>query len=306
MSLKYLLSMLVAVTVSCAVSAANAREITHKMGTTELPDHPRRIIVLELSFVDALASVGVAPVGIADDNKRAYVIPAYTDILGDDWVSVGTRKTPSFEVIASLQPDLIIADASRHSGIYEALSEIAPTIVLDSITGDYEDAIASASAIGEAVGKADEMKTRIAEHRATMAKFAAQIQNARGYSIQFGVANAAALFLHSPSSYIGSLLEQFGFKSNMKPSEHGTYEETYVQTSLEQLSQIDPDILILGNHTDPAVVDGWRGEPLYEQLKAAKKGNVFNVAAHDWSRLRGMLAAERVGRDLVNILGTVN
>lgn len=86
MSLKYLLSILAAVTF-CAVSTANAREITHKMGTTELPDHPQRIIVLELSFVDALASVDVAPVGIADDNKRAYVVPAYTDIIGDDWVS---------------------------------------------------------------------------------------------------------------------------------------------------------------------------------------------------------------------------
>jgi ABC-type Fe3+-citrate transport system substrate-binding protein len=307
MSLKHLLSTLAAVALLCVVSAAaDALEITHEMGTTEVPYHPQRIIVLELSFVDALASVGLPPIGIADDNNRAYVIPLYTDIIGDDWVSVGSRKTPNFEVMASLQPDLIIADTSRHSGIYDALSEIAPTIVLDSITSDYKDAIASMSVIGEAVGKPDEMAVRIAEHQATMATLAGQIRNAGDYSIQFGVVNADALFLHSPSSYIGSLLESFGFKSNMKPSAGGTYEVNYVQTSLEQLSEIDPDILILGKYAEPSATDSWKGEPLYEQLNAVENGNVFNVVAHVWSRLRGMLAAEMVGRDLVAILGKVN
>ncbi|WP_297590810.1 hypothetical protein [Roseibium sp.] len=70
--------------------------------------------MLEYSFVDALASLGVKPVGIADDNKSESIIPANTDATGKDWQSVGSRKTPSLEVIASLQSDLIIADKTRH------------------------------------------------------------------------------------------------------------------------------------------------------------------------------------------------
>ncbi|MDG1458406.1 MAG: ABC transporter substrate-binding protein, partial [Pseudoprimorskyibacter sp.] len=91
---------------------------------TDVPDAPARIVVLEYSYVDALASLGVAPVGIADDNKRENIIAAYTDVIGDDWQSVGTRKTPSPEVIASLQPDLVIADKTRHEAAYGTLSEI--------------------------------------------------------------------------------------------------------------------------------------------------------------------------------------
>ncbi|MEQ8376614.1 ABC transporter substrate-binding protein [Roseibium aggregatum] len=303
---KKLLSVLYAIALLVAASAAQARVITHELGTTDVPDNPQRIVVLELSFIDALASVGISPVGIADDNHRDRVIPAYTDIIGDAWTSVGTRKTPSFEVIASLQPDLIIADTSRHSGIYDVLSEIAPTIVLDSITGDYHDAVDSMSLIGEAVGKPEEMAERVAQHRAAMAGFAEQIRNAGGYSAQFGVANAKALYLHSPSSYVGSLLESFGFKSNMTPSEGGSYDDTYVQTSLEQLSEIDPDILILGKYSDPAATDAWTGEPLYEGLTAVKNGNVYEVVAHNWSRLRGMLAAEMLAADLIEILNQVD
>ena len=64
---------------SCAVFAAT---IEHELGTTEVPDNPKRIVVLEFSFVDGLASVNVAPVGIADDNKPERIISAYTDIIG--------------------------------------------------------------------------------------------------------------------------------------------------------------------------------------------------------------------------------
>ncbi|WP_404403455.1 ABC transporter substrate-binding protein [Pelagibacterium halotolerans] len=123
MSLKHLLSV---AAVALASTASQAAEVTHKLGTTEVPDNPQRVTVLEYSFIDALAAMGVAPVGIADDNNQENVIPAYTDAIGDEWVSVGARKAPNFEVMASLQPDLIIADTSRHAEVYEAMSEIAP------------------------------------------------------------------------------------------------------------------------------------------------------------------------------------
>ncbi|MEM8627886.1 MAG: ABC transporter substrate-binding protein, partial [Pseudomonadota bacterium] len=216
---------------------AIAGEIAHEAGTTMVPDSVERIVVLEFSYIDALASVGVAPVGIADDNNRGRVIPAYTKIIGDDWVSVGTRKTPSLEIIASLAPDLIIADKNRHTAAYEALSEIAPTIVLDSLGGDYHASVAQMAVIGEAIGKADEMNARIAAHKATMADYVAQIKpKAAGLSAQFGVTNAKGLWLHAPPSYNGSLLEMFGFESTMSSGEGGVYEKVYVPTTLEQLS----------------------------------------------------------------------
>lgn len=283
-----------------------ARDVVHELGTTTVPDEPKRIVVLEFSFIDALASVGVAPVGIADDNKRDRVIPAYTDVIGQDWTSVGTRKTPSLEVIASLKPDLIIADKKRHEAAYETLSEIAPTIVLDSLAGDYHASVEQMSVIGNAIGKSEAMEARIVEHKATMAAYAEQIApKAKGVSAQFGVTNAKGLWLHSPISYNGSLLAMFGFDSTMKPKEGGVYEATYVPTTLEQLSVTNPDILIFGEYIDPSFVDGWAEDALFKDLTAVKAGHVFNVTAHNWSRLRGMLAAELTAADLVAIMNQV-
>ena len=287
--------------------SALAVDIQHELGSTRIDTPPQRIVVLEFSFIDALAAVGIAPVGIADDKKRDRVIPAYTNIIGDEWVSVGTRKTPSLEIIASLQPDLIIADKKRHAAAYDSLSQIAPTIVLDSLGGDYHAAVAQMTVIGEAVGKSAAMARRVAEHKARMADFIDQISNISDkYSAQFGVANANGLWLHSPLSYNGSLLKMFGFKSNMENKEGSLYEKVYVGTNLEQLSQINPDILLVGEYTDPSYVDGLAGEALYKDLAAVRNQRLFNVTAHNWSRLRGMLAAELTAEELLATLQQLN
>lgn len=302
MFIKSLLAGFAGATMLVAVLPALAVEITHDLGVTEVPDAPQRIVVLEYSFVDTLAAVGVVPVGIADDEKRDSIVPIYTAIIGDDWTSVGTRKTPSLEVIASLQPDLIIADTGRHEAIYEALSEIAPTIVFDSLTGTYEVAIEAAKTIAHAVGKDAEMEARLVEHTATMDAAKAAVGDVSGWSAQFIVDNGEGIFLHSPVSYNGSLLAWFGFKSNMPSPDGHTYEEAIVNTSLEQLSEINPQLILRGKYADPGLTDSWVGQPLYDNVEAVKTGNVFDVNAHEWSRLRGVLASEVSAANLVEIV----
>ena len=73
-------------------------------------------------------------------------------------------------------------------------------------------------------------------------------------------------------------------------------------TTLEQLSVVDPDILILGKYVNPALTDGWAGEALYDGLKSVSAGNIYEVTAHNWSRLRGLLAAELTAQDILDIM----
>ena len=40
-----------------------------------------RVVALEYSFVDALAQVGVSPVGVADDNKVDRILPQVREKL---------------------------------------------------------------------------------------------------------------------------------------------------------------------------------------------------------------------------------
>lgn len=134
------------------IGHAFAATVQDEHGTFTLDKTPQRIVVLELSFADALAAVDVSPIGIADDNDAKRILPEVRAHL-KPWQSVGTRAQPSLEAIAALKPDLIIADSSRHAGIYTALQQIAPVLLLKSRNETYAENLHSAAIIGEVVGK---------------------------------------------------------------------------------------------------------------------------------------------------------
>ena len=99
-------------------SSAKTRVVQDEQGTFEL-ESIQTCGCFRVFFVDALAAVGVSPVGVADDNNAARVIEAVRDLV-QPWESVGMRQ-PSL-AIALLKPDLIIADAERHRTIYQDLT----------------------------------------------------------------------------------------------------------------------------------------------------------------------------------------
>ncbi len=272
--------------------------IQHESGETVLKSIPKRIVVLEYSFIDALAAIEIAPVGIADDKKRERIEPELIEHIGNDWVSVGTRKQPSLEVIASLTPDFIIADKKRHSAVYSSLSEIAPTIVLSSLGADYDATIENMVVIGKALGKESEMEERIAKHQKIMDDYAAAIQNPNNLTAVFGVTNANGLWLQGPISFNGTLLKRLGYESPLKNNESAS-----IETSLEQLADADPDILLFGKYTDPAFTEKFLEDALWQTISAVQNDEVHYVRRSNlWARLRGIIAAEIIAKDFVEIL----
>ena len=259
-----------------------------------IPDVPKRIVVLEFSFADALAAIDVAPVGVADDGDPARLPQAVRDVIGE-WTSVGQRGQPSIEAIAGLKPDLIIADLNRHESVYAELSAIAPTLLLSSRGEDYEGSLRSAQLIAKAVGKTSEMDARIAKHRETMAGYAAQVPD--GVSILFGAAREDSFSVHGPDSYAGSVLISLG-------ATVPTMREAGAPTEfagIEQLLALDPEWIFVGNYRHPNIVDKWKAEPLWTTLKASD-GKVVAVDSNVWARNRGILSAEKIAADTAAIL----
>ncbi|KMK80596.1 iron-dicitrate transporter substrate-binding subunit [Pectobacterium atrosepticum ICMP 1526] len=186
---------------------ANAVTVQDEQGSFTLDTPPQRIVVLELSFADALAAIDVSPVGIADDNDPDRILAEVREHL-KPWHSVGTRAQPSLEAISALKPDLIIADSSRHSGIYTALKAIAPVLLLKSRNETYDENLHSAEIIGKVLGKDSAMQARLAKHRATMKAYADQLP--KGTSVAFGTSREQQFNLYSSEAYTGSVLAALG------------------------------------------------------------------------------------------------
>ncbi|MBY7857260.1 ABC transporter substrate-binding protein [Vibrio fluvialis] len=276
---------------------ASAVTVTDSHGEFTLNQVPQRIVALEFSFVDALAAVDVSPVGIADDNDPSRLLPAVSAKLGQ-WQSVGTRSQPSLEVIASLKPDLIIADVNRHSAVYRDLSKIAPTLLLPSRRETYADNLKSAAIIGKVIGKEAEMQQRLAQHHQLMDHYAAQLSGLNNQTVQFGVARENDFYAHSAESYAGGVIHALGLAA---PT--GLINENASrQISLEQLLALNPNYLVVGDYTEKSIVSRWQKQPLWNVLSAVRAKQVLHVDGNMWARCRGILAAEYMAADLVKLV----
>jgi iron complex transport system substrate-binding protein len=275
-------------------SKEETRTVQHELGKTEITGTPKRVVTLELSFVDSLNALGVEPVGIADDNKKDMIEKLVDQKM--DYTSVGTREQPNLEVISSLQPDLIIADAQRHKAIYKELQQIAPTIVLKSRESTYQENLDAFTTIAKAMNKEEQGKKRLEEHKQTMKDLKEKLADNKKATVLPAVVRDTSFQAHTSSSYDGQLLEQLGFKNPVDTK------DAYAQMNLEQLSKIDPDILILANNEGKLLTDEWKDNPLWKDLKAVKNNQVYNVDRDLWTRFRGIISAENIGKDMNKLL----
>jgi iron complex transport system substrate-binding protein len=276
----------------CTITSAQANiEVKHELGTLTLPEAPKRIVVLEYSFIDALAAIGVSPVGVADDLDPLRIIPEVRDLI-DPWTSVGMRSQPSLEVIARLKPDLIIGDVYRHRVSYEDLSKIAPTILLKSRGESYEDALASAKIIGKAVGKEQVMLARIAQHQQLMDSYRLRFKSTD--TIQFTTVNERGMWMHGPLSFTGSLFHALGLKTTLTDLR----DNHLIEANLETLLRVNPDWLFYVRSKPVTVLESWETNPLFKLLKISKTQQMIEVSSALWSLNRGMLAAEGIAKAL--------
>ncbi len=273
---------------------AFAVTVQDERGTFTLDKTPQRIVVLELSFADALAAVDVSPVGIADDNDINRILPEVRARL-KPWQSVGTRAQPSLEAIGALKPDLIIADSSRHSGIYGALQNIAPVLLLKSRNETYAENLQSAALIGDVVGKSAQMKARLARHKQLMVQWASQLP--KGTLAIFGTSREQQFNLHTRETYTGSVLTALGLK--VPTAMAGA---SMPSVGLEQLLALNPAWLLVAHYREESIVKRWQQDPLWQMLTAAQKQQVVSVDSNAWARMRGIFAAERIASDTVKIV----
>ncbi len=274
-----------------ASAFASAVTVKDAKGEFTLDKTPSRVVALEYSFVDALAQVGVSPVGVADDNKIDRILPQVREKIAA-WQSVGTRSQPSLEVIASLKPDLIIADPSRHTAVFEELKKIAPTVMFDSRHESYQENLETTQKIGDLVGKSSEMKAKINEHNDYIANIAKNL-GVQGKKASFGTSREDKFNIQNDNGYVGSFLTTLGFAPTKLNSD-----QAFVEINLEQLVMEKPEYLFIAHYRDESIARKWEAEPLWKAIPAVKANHVYSVDADMWARGRGLEASKIMAKQI--------
>lgn len=276
-------------------SQDGAISVEDATGTVTIPKKPERIVTMDFSFTDMLVTLGIQPVGIADDSDPNLFMDSVKSQL-KEYTSVGSRYEPSIEIISSLKPDLIIVDINKHKNAIPQLKEIAQVLVLDDFQADYDQMLKNYSIVAKAVGKEEEGKKRLEEHQALMEDAKKKIKNA-SMTVLPAVVNPKGFFAHSDHSYTGSIVHMLGFTDPVKD------ETSYPQLTLEQLVESNPQALFLMPTEEVTIVNEWGKNPLWEKIDAVANKKVFTVERRNWSLSRGMLGSEKIAEDIVKQLG---
>lgn len=274
---------------------AGALTVRHLGGTTEIVGTPKRIVVLEFGFMDALARLGVKPVGVAADGDKAdEILPYLRPYYPAGTVTVGSRAQPSLEKILALKPDLIIADEQNQSGIYEQLNKIAPTLLFRSYRGTYRDQLEQFQIISRIVGREAAGRTALRAHQNLLDRVKATVRPEAG-RVVVGVLAPTGFFVHSDKSFLGSLMEALG-RDNPALVRDG---QTQYPVSLEGLVALDPDTLIvLYNDEDRALFEKYVSEPLVRATRAGRAGRVYAFNRDLWAKGRGLIGLDAILADM--------
>ncbi|WP_418907647.1 ABC transporter substrate-binding protein [Glutamicibacter endophyticus] len=229
-----------------SAEAADMHEVTHARGTTEVPVDPQRVVVLEPVQLDTAVALGKEPVGTTVVNETTGV-PAYLGEEAADIAQVGTVMEPSLEKIAALNPDLIIGTESRHSALYEQLSDVAPTVYMKTQADPWQENVALvAEALGDSEGAADLLGAY--QQRC---ESIAQSYNTADTTVQLIRPRDTRLTLYGPVSFAGSTLECAG----LSIPEHD-WEDISLDISPEKVLDAKADLVLVTSNdpTDPATM----------------------------------------------------
>lgn len=277
-----------------------ARDVTHVMGVTSVPDQPLRIVALTNEATEDLLALGIVPVGAV---RSANANPWFDHVAGKlgETVVVGEELSPSLEVILSLEPDLILGNKKRHEKIYEQLSAIAPTVYVENITGQWRDNLAF---YAQAVGKPAEGAALLEAYQARVAAIQAALGDRVGEKVGLVRFIAGQNYAYNNDSFSGSILRDIGFARPAAQDKPGLAEPI----TAERIPELDGDRLL---HFSYETGDGgatneartWMASALWQNLAAVKSGRVHGVSDTVWATAGGVMAAHLALDDIETIYG---
>jgi iron complex transport system substrate-binding protein len=139
--------------------------ITHLFGQTVIKEPPKRVVSAGYTEQDDLLVLGVVPIAVTNwfgDQPFAVWPWAQPKLGAAQPVVLNLDNGIQVDQIASLKPDLIVAiNAGVDADTYRKLSAIAPTIPQSGEDAFFEPWKDQATAIGQAVFQADQMKSLI-------------------------------------------------------------------------------------------------------------------------------------------------
>ena len=262
-------------------------EITDMRGTVTVPVNPERVISLDNRTYDTLVAWGVELVAAPKG-----VMPADSPYVLDDSVQdIGNHREPNLEILAAVDPDLVIV-GQRFASFYDEIKTLVPNAAVIDLNFDVsEDAekpgenfvngfIDTTTALGIIFDKKDEASKLIADFEQAIEDVKAAYNGTD--TVMCVIVSGGNIGYSAPGAgrVWGPMFEIFGWVSSLEvmntTSDHQGDEinvEAIAQSNPDWFFVLDRDAGVSGSDAVPAqdIIDD---SPALQNTTAIKEGNI--------------------------------
>ena len=251
----------------------NTVTVTDVRGEVEIPANPKRIVDLSGNS-DILSILGYKVVGTANSDAYDYTkFPSYLEetLSGAKILGYSMQDTMDVEAVMNLNPDLIVISTVQEK-MYDALSEIAPTVMIQLEALNWKDDV---RALGKVFGKEDVANEWIANYEAKAKEAGDKIKAKYGDDTTYlsFLASGGQFFVFDGAGFGDVLYKDMGLA---KPE--GMPEQTDISlpvVTYEGLAAIKADyIFAIATDEDLAQLEA---NSICNNLPAVKNGNVVII-----------------------------
>ncbi|WP_138755852.1 ABC transporter substrate-binding protein [Paenibacillus sinopodophylli] len=279
-------------------------------GEVTLDKPAQKVVVLEWTFTEDVIALGLQPVGNADNENYKLWVTGEAP-LDAGVTDVGFRHEPNLETIASLKPDLIIANTDSHEAIYEQLKGIAPTIIFSLYPPDgqgdqYTEMVNMFKTIAAAVGKTPEGEKVLADldqhYEEAKTKLAAAGKEGFNYVLTqaYSYQNAATMRLFTDNSLAVQTLDRIGLKNDWKSEAFELY--GFSTSTVEALPAVqDTNLLYIVQKDDNIFSGTLKDNSVWNGLNFVKENRTFALDSNTWV-FGGPISSKVIVDQVVNAL----
>jgi iron complex transport system substrate-binding protein len=229
---------------------------------TSLSAVPERIVSLAPSNTEILFALGLGSevVAVTDYCNYPYNFSAW--IAAKNMTSVGDFSNPNMEVIASVNPDLIVATAGVQAETVAALRNLNYKVLVlspSSVDGIFKDI----ELIGNATGKSDYAISLVSSLRSRIDAVTQKVSSVESKpKVYYEVWYPSPLMSAGSKSFQNEIIAKAG-GSNIFADQ----DQDYFTTDVEAIIERNPDVILL-----PAEGMGMgSGPPFWGSVESVKK-----------------------------------
>ncbi len=271
-------------------SKEETRIVQSVKGEMEIPKNPQRIVDISGSS-EELVLLGHTPIATANvDSYETDKVPSYIEEKLGNAKVVGhsMMDTMDIEAILSAEPDLIIM-APRQEKIYDQLKEIAPVVMLEDKSNDWE---AKFKDVANLFGQEEEAQKWLDNYYDKAKKLGHEIKSTNGEKTYLTVLASSGQFMVFTEGGIGTVLkDDMGLpQPDNMPEQDGI---TLPIVSMEGLTEINADhIILIATESDKTDLEK---NTVWKEMRAFKEGNVTILDASPYFSQ----AYNPIGRELL-------